>query len=152
MRIIMLIFLLTTTFLSADSKKVMIALTTGDSKTFQSRFLSGLPNMINYFKENNNTVDVVVVIHGDAYKFFIDNIKDSPYKDIKELYLLQNEFKKQLELLTTQYAVKLEICSIGMKKRKIEPNLLYKFVTPIHSAMTGLVVWQNQGYAYLPIE
>lgn len=152
MRTILLFLLLTLTSLSADSKKVLIDLTTGDTKTFQSRFLLGVPNMIEYFKENNDSVNVVVVIHGDAYKFFIQNLKDSPYKKQKELYTLQSELKKQLEILNNNYAVKLEICSIGMKKYKIDPALLYNFVTPIHSAMTGLVMWQNQGYAFLPID
>ncbi|CAA6804657.1 MAG: Unknown protein [uncultured Sulfurovum sp.] len=152
MRILILILLLNVTLLFADSKKIMIDLTTGDTKTFQSRFLSGVPNMIDYFEENNDTAKTVVVIHGDAYKFFIKNLQDSPYKDNKELHNLQDTLRKQLDVLTKKYSVSLEICSIGMKKRNIHTDVLYKFITPIHSAMTGLASWQNQGYAFLPID
>lgn len=152
MRMVLLLLLASVTLIFADSKKIMIDLTTGDMKTFQSRFLSGVPNMIQYFKAEKDTVDVVVVIHGDAYKFFVDNLSNSPYKNDKELYATQDKLREQLEVLNKKHSVTLEICSVGMKKRKINPDVLYKFVTPIHSAMTGLAVWQNRGYAFLSID
>ncbi len=151
MRIIVLIFLMSVTLVFADSKKIVIDLTSGDMKTFQSRLLSGVPGMVGYFKEKNDTVDVVVVIHGDAYKFFIQNLENTQYKNDKGLVIAQKELRQKLDNLHKEYPVTFEMCSVGMEKKKILPDDLYKFVTPIHSAMVGLAAWQNEGYAYLPV-
>jgi len=152
MRIITLIFLMSVTLIFADSKKIVVDLTSGNIKTFQSRFLSGVPGMIRYFKTKNDTVDVVVIIHGDAYKFFVQNLGNTQYKSDKELATAQEELRLRLDNFHKEYPVTFEICSVGMKKRKILPGDLYKFATPIPSAMVGLAVWQNRGYAYLPID
>ena len=38
-----------------------------------------------------------------------------------------------------------------MKGKKIDPKTLYPFVELIPNAFIGLVNWQNEGYAYIPI-
>lgn len=152
MRMITLTFLLGITLMFADSKKIVVDLTSGDIKTFQSRLLSGVPAMIRHFKTQNDTVDVVVIIHGDAYKFFVQNLKNTQYKSDKELTAAQEELRQRLGNLHKEYPIAFEICSVGMKKREILPSDLYKFVTPIPTAMIGLATWQNRGYAYISID
>ena len=36
-----------------------------------------------------------------------------------------------------------------MKARGLKKENLYEFVKPIYTALTGLVEWQNKGYAYM---
>lgn len=135
-----------------EIKKVVIDFRSGDIKSFEGYILSGLSQNIQYYREKLEDLKVVVVIHGNGYKFFIKDLQNSPYQDDRKLMEKQKEFKERLENLVRFYGVKFEICEAGMKARGISMDSLYPFVKPIYSALTGLVEWQQKGYAYILIE
>jgi intracellular sulfur oxidation DsrE/DsrF family protein len=137
--------------LADDSPKAVINLTTGDINKFKMYLLSGLANSAEYYKNNLKDLKVVVIIHGDAYKFFIKDLQNSPYKDDKSLAENQKEIQSKLEYLNKNYGVRFQMCQQGMKSRKIDSKTLYPFVELIENAFIGLVDWQNNGYAYVPI-
>ncbi|HEX5329791.1 DsrE family protein [Sulfuricurvum sp.] len=139
------------TFAFADTKKFMIDLKTGDFETFDKVILSGMPGTIDYFRGQGDTVEVAVVIHGDAYKFFVKNLENTQYGVDKSLVERQESIQKRLEEIEKKYQVHLEICMSGMHKKGILTEDIYPFVTPIKSAMVGLVKWQNEGYGYIPV-
>ncbi|MFN3787745.1 MAG: hypothetical protein ACK4SW_05005, partial [Sulfurihydrogenibium azorense] len=62
-----------------DNPKAVINLTTGDLNRFKMYLLSGVANSAEYYKNNLKDLKVVVIIHGDAYKFFIKDLQNSPY-------------------------------------------------------------------------
>ncbi len=134
-----------------DEKKVVVDLKTGDIKRFKFYLLSGLTSMAEYYKNNLEELKAVVVIHGDAYKFFIKDLNNSPYKNDSELKRNQKELGERLKNLAKIYKVRFEMCEIGMKNKKIPKESLYPFVNLSYSAGISLVDWQNKGYAYLPI-
>lgn len=141
-------------FLHADenTKKVVYDLTTGDMKVFERKVLSGIAKVKSHYEGNLQEIDVAVVIHGGAYKFFVNNLSTSPYKDDKELAKRQDEFKKRLTSLSELYDVELLLCEVGRKKHKIKAENLYDFVKLVPNAAIGLIDKQNDGYAYIPIE
>lgn len=151
MRILILLFLCMVSLSFAETKKIMIDLKTGDFESFDKAFLSGLPGTIDYFSFQGDTVDVAVVIHGDAYKFFVQNLNNTSYGMDESLVKHQELIQQRLEEMLKKYRIHLEVCMSGMHKRGILSQDLYPFVTPIKSAMIGLVKWQNEGYAYVPL-
>jgi intracellular sulfur oxidation DsrE/DsrF family protein len=150
-RYVLLIILLATTLLSAETKKFLVDLTTGDMETFTTRFLAGVPGTTDYFAKAGDTVEIAVVIHGDAYRFFVANLENTRYWADEQLANEHEAIQKRLAEIRKNYAVTLEMCQVGMNKRGILSADIYPFVTPIKSAMTGLITWQNNGFAYIPI-
>ena len=152
MRKVFLFLLMIISFsIAGENPKAVINLTTGDIKKFNMYLLSGVSNSAEYYKNQLKDLKVVVVIHGDAYKFFIKDLKNSTYKDDKELIENQKEMESKLKYLAKNYGVRFQICEQGMKSRKIDAKTLYDFVELIPNAFIGLVDWQNEGYAYIPL-
>ena len=91
------------------------------------------------------------MISGGAYKYFIKNIEQSPYRAQKSLYTMQDRLYPQIKRLKARYGVIYELCGIGMKARKIESKWLYDEMDVAFSKSYALISWQNQGYAYLSV-
>lgn len=138
--------------LSADESvhKVVFDLTTGDTKTFEKIILSGIPVQKTHFENKMEELDVAVVIHGDAYKFFVKNLADTPYKKDSVLAKLQETFLKRLSGSVNTYKVSYLMCESGMKRNKILKENVYDFVTLVPTSTIGLIEKQNDGYAYIP--
>ena len=96
-------------------------------------------------------LNVAVVIHGDAYKFFIKDIATSPYKKNRELISARESLEIRLRSLANNYKVKFYICQAGMTRLKIPKESIYDFVTPVATATVGLIDRQSEAYAYIPI-
>ena len=151
MRILILLFLCMVSLTFAETKKFMIDLKTGDIETFNKAFLGGVPGTIEYFTSQGDNVEVAVVIHGDAYKFFVQNLGNTQYGLDTSLSEQQEMIYQRLQEILKKYRIHFDICMSGMHKKGILSEDLYPFVTPIKSAMVGLVKWQNEGYAYIPL-
>ena len=46
----------------------------------------------------------------------------------------------------------IQICGMVMKHRKIDPATLYPFVIPAFNRAEALIHFQNDGYAYIPVD
>ena len=153
MKKIALLIVLLVSILNAneDSKKVVFDLTTGDTKVFETKILSGIANFKAHYQSTLEELDVAVVIHGEAYKFFIKDLSASPYKD--DLALNKNHYalSKRLLSMSELYNVEFLICERGMKKLKIEDESLYSFVTKVPNSTIGLIDKQSEGYSYIPV-
>jgi hypothetical protein len=137
--------------LYAQTAKVVYDLTTGDSSKIEKSLGKNLKAVSSYYQSQNQQLDIIVVISGDAYRYFIDDIADSPYAADKELMALQEKFAPMLKSLSSENKVKFQMCSDGMKARKIQKETLYKFVDAQLTKSVYLINAQNNGYAYLPI-
>lgn len=151
MRLALILLLLAATFAFADTKKFVIDLKTGDMESFNNQLLVGVPGTIDYLTAQGDKVEVAVVIHGEAYKFFVENLDNTQYGMDKMLVERQDTIRKRLVEIEKKYHIRMEICMNGMHRKGILSEDLYPFVTPIKSAMVGLVKWQNVGYAYIPV-
>lgn len=150
-RLIMVVLLLFGFSFADDNPKAVINLTTGDLKRFEIYLLGAVANSAEHYKNSLKDLKVVVVIHGDAYRFFIKDLKNSPYRDDTKLIEKQKEIETRLTNLVNNYGVKFVMCKEGMMGRKIDPKSIYPFVEFVENGFIALVDWQNRGYAYIPL-
>lgn len=134
----------------AEDKKAVYDLTSGDAEKIESRLLGGIKRIAVYYKEQGDTFKAVIAISGDSYKYFVEDIASSPFKDDEALILVQKKLAPLLRELAEDYDVRFEMCGAGMKARKIAPESLYSFVNTDKIKPVYMIDWQNKGYAYMP--
>lgn len=135
---------------AGSDKAAVYDLSTGDIAKFKQMILKGIASNKGYYEGKLETLKVAVVIHGDAYKFFVKDLSTSPYAKDKALAKVQEDIKRRIYSLANYYHVHFEVCGIGIKHRKIKPEDLYPFVKINENASIGLIDWQSKGYAYIP--
>ena len=146
-----LIFLVFTGLSSADERKAVFDLRSGDPERIEVRLVNDIKYMMDHYKERNIEFKPVVVISGRAYKYFIEDLEDSPYKDDDELVEMQSKFQQLFKELNDDYGVKFEMCVVGMNDRNINAESLYSYVNADKLQAVYLIDWQNAGYAYVPV-
>ncbi len=151
MKTLFMLFTLLATLLYASDKKAVYDVSTGDLTRFKQTVLSSVVRNSDYYQNQLQSLHVAMIIHGNAYKFFIKDLKHSPFAQDKELLKEQVELKKRLEALNRFYQVEFYICGSGIKKRHIKKEMLYDFVKITPNATIFLIDRQNEGYAYIPI-
>jgi len=129
-------------YAESDTFKVVYDLTTHKMKTFEKKLIKGVVANKTYYQNDFKELEVAVIIHGGAYKFFMKDRKNS---------LVDNELKKRVTSLADTYDVKFYICKVGLEKRNINKEDLLPFVQIVQNASVGLIDKQNEGFAYLPI-
>lgn len=139
--------------LNADdtSKKVVFDLTSGDLKTFERKVLSGIANFKSHYESKFQELEVAVVIHGGAYKFFVKDPSISPFSGDKLLIKEHKQLKSRLASLADMYDVEFLMCDYKRKKLGMKKENLYEFVKLVPNSTIGLIDKQNEGFAYIPI-
>ena len=153
MKKIFLLLLSTITILLAQDKtaQVVYDLTTKEMETFERKILKAIVANKAHYEASLTELDVVVVIHGDAYKFFTKNPSNSIYKEDKALVKSYKSLAKRIKSMVENYDVEFLMCKAGMSKRELKTTDIYKFVTIIPNSTIGLIDKQNEGYAYVPV-
>ncbi len=134
MKKLLIITLLTLTSLHAKEYKVVFDLTTSSATSVENRVLHNINGLQHYYAKTGDTLKAAVVISGGAYTFFEN---DSSIKDIA---------------VDISKVAKVEVCSVGMKKREIKKSDMLPFVIPAFNKTEALIRYQNEGYAYLPVK
>jgi intracellular sulfur oxidation DsrE/DsrF family protein len=134
-----------------SSIKVVYDLTTKNLKTFEKKILKAIVVNKTHYEGRLKELDVSVVIHKDAYRFFIKEPLKSIYKDDKELLANYKSLSKRIESLSSIYEVEFLICGSGIEGRGIKQSDIYNFVNITPNANIALIDRQNSGYAYLPV-
>ena len=137
--------------LYADTAKVVYDLSTGDINKIEKQLLNSVTAVAKYYASEKKSLKVIVVISGDAYKYFIDDLKASPYAADEDAVEMQKRFKPRLAELNDMYGVTFYMCSNGMEARRIDKDTLYKYVNADVMKSVYLIDAQNSGYAYMPI-
>lgn len=153
MQIIMMIVLSMSVVHSDEEvvKKVVYNLTTGDIKQIERRLIGGIISHTTYYQNKLEELDVIVIVHGDSYKFFMKDLNNTAYAYQPKLVEKSKELQKRLSSLSKQYNVKFFVCEAGVINKKLNPKAFYSFVSMVHNAAIGLIDAQNDGYAYLAI-
>ncbi|MEW5832230.1 MAG: DsrE family protein [Campylobacterota bacterium] len=151
MRKALLILLCAVSLAYGGTKKFVVDLTTGETPTLMTRFFGGVPGTADHFVAQGDRVEIAVVIHGEAYKYFVRNLENTQYGVDEKLAADQESILQRLEAMRKKYNITFEVCQSGMHRKGILTEDLYPFVRPIPSAMIGLVKWQNEGYSYIPV-
>lgn len=134
-----------------DSAKIVYDLTTKDLSNFELRILKATVANKAYYESTLRELDVAVVIHGDAYKFFIKDPEHSKFKDDKALVSTYKTLAKRIETLAKTYDVQFFICGVGVRKHGFGRKDIYDFVKFIPNSTIGLIDKQNEGFAYVPV-
>jgi len=130
--------------------KVVYDLRIGDEKKINSKIQS-LKAVANHYIEKKSDYKIAVVIGGDAYKFFVDDLLFSPYDKDAELKALKTKIGPKLRELAEVYDVNFTMCDVGIEYRAIPEDSLYDFVEAKKTRSIYLIEFQNDGYAYIPI-
>ena len=136
---------------NAADRKAVYDLTSGDAERIESRLLNGIKFLSDYYKKQGDDFKAVVVISGKSYKFFIDDLANSPYKDDKDLIEAQKKLRPLIKELHDDFGVRFDMCGGGMKRREIKAESLYSFIHTDKMKPIYLINWQNEGYAYMPL-
>ena len=145
-----LLILLLQGFLFAKTYKVVFDLTTKSETVLAKKLVANTQKLKEYYAARGDKLKVAVVVSGEAYRFFIQDLAHSPYANETTLKEHQSNHTKMLETLSTFATI--EICGMGMKHRNITPKTLYPFVKPAFNKTEALVRYQNEGYAYIPLQ
>lgn len=134
------------------SAKVVYDLTTKDLSNFELRILSATVSNKAHYEGTLRELDVAVVIHGGAYKFFLKDPASSKFKDDKALVSTYQSLGKRIATLANTYDVEFMVCGVGLRKHGLEKKDIYDFVKIIPTSTIGLIDKQNEGYAYVPLK
>lgn len=137
--------------LYADTAKVVYDLSSGDINKIEKHLLDSIVGVSRYYASEKRTLKAIIVISGNSYKYFVDDLKSSPYASDKDALEIQPYFKQRLKSLHEVYGVTFAMCSSGMKARKIEKRTLYDYVKAEKMKSVYLIDAQNEGYAYMPV-
>ncbi|HIO96016.1 MAG TPA: hypothetical protein EYG67_04270 [Campylobacterales bacterium] len=153
MKKMILLLLINLSMVSAEdaSVKVVYDLTTKNLASFELRVLKSIVANKTHYEGLLKELDVTVVVHGGAYRFFTIDPKNSTYKKDKALIETHKTLAKRIKSMVETYDVEFLICGVGMKKHGLKKEDVYKFVKIIPNSMIGLIDRQNEGYAYIPI-
>ncbi|RUM69816.1 MAG: hypothetical protein DSZ07_03925 [Sulfurovum sp.] len=154
MKKIVLFLLMSLSILCADeepSAKVVYDLTTKDLASFERKILKAVVVNKAHYEASLKELDVTVVIHGGAYRFFTINPKKSIFKEDKALIANYKTLAKRIKSMVDNYDVEFLMCGAGMSKKQLEAKDIYRFVKIIPNSNIGLIDRQNEGYAYIPV-
>jgi intracellular sulfur oxidation DsrE/DsrF family protein len=154
MKKMLLLLFSTITILLAQDKtaQVVYDLTTKNMETFERKILKAIVANKAHYEGLLSELDVVVVIHGEAYKFFTKNPLKSIYKEDKVLTKSYKSLAKRIKSMAENYEVEFLMCKAGMAKRELKKSDIYKFVDIVPNSTIGLIDKQNEGYAYIPVD
>lgn len=136
---------------SAEERKLVYDLKLGNAERIVGYLFDDIKYNAAYYTEHGHDFRAAVVISGQAYRFFVEDIDNSPYKDDPELRAIQAKFRPILEELVTDYGVEFRMCVIGMERQGLTADLLYPFVEAEKSQPIYLTDYQADGYGYLPL-
>lgn len=139
-------------FAEEGVKQVVFDLKTGSIETFEKKVLQGIAYHKNYYEGKLEKLDVAVVIHGDAYKFFVKDLKNSPYKNDQVLAAAHDQLSKRIATMAATYEVEFLMCEATMTKLKIDKSNVYDYVKLTPNSTIGLIDKQNDHFAYIPID
>ena len=147
-------FITAYTFLLADdeSLKVVYDLTTKDVANFERKILSAIAMNKTHYEKSLKELEVTVVIHGGAYRFFTKEPTKTEYKSDKKLIEKHKELANRIKTMSETYEVEFLMCRAGMASHKLEAKDIVKFVEIIPNSTIGLIDRQNEGYAYIPVK
>lgn len=150
-KIVLLLTLIGLLQADEDAVKVVFDLTAGKIQTFERKVLKGIAAHKAHYEGELKELEVAVVIHGGAYKFFLKEPKDSPFNSDKELLKAQPELKKRIAAMADTYEVTFLMCDSGRVSNKLPKEAVYDFVKMVPNAAIGLIDKQHEGFGYIPI-
>ena len=139
--------------LNADdgSAKLVLDLTTSSVEQFDKNILQSVAYNKTHYANSLKELEVAVVIHGGAYRFFVKDIKRTVFIDDKALMKVYPDLKKRIATMSDTYEVEFLMCRAALKRYNLKEEDIVEFVKIIPNSTIGLIDKQNEGFAYLPV-
>lgn len=134
-----------------ESAKVVYDLTTKNLAKFERNILKGIVFNKTLYANQLKELDVAVVIHGGAYRFFVQDLDSTIFKNDDKLQKVYKELKKRIASMADTYDVEFLMCGAAMQRNKLTKKDIVPYVTIIPNSTIGLINKQNEGYAYIPV-
>ena len=134
-----------------ETAKLVLDLTTSSVAQFEKHILKGLVVHKTHYQNNLKELEVAVVVHGGAYRFFVKDLQSSMFKDDKELAKVYADFKKRIATMSDTYDVEFLMCKAAMKRNKLQEKDIVEFVKLVPTSTVALIDKQNEGFAYIPV-
>jgi len=151
-KILLFLLTLSTLMFAETSAKVVYDLTSKNIKAFEMKILKAIVANKAYYESKLKELDVTVVIHGGAYRYFTVDPNKTEYKTDKDLLADYANLKKRIKTMHDTYNVEFLMCGAGMPKHGLKAKDIVKFVKIIPNSTIGLIDRQNEGYAYIPVQ
>lgn len=151
MKHLILAFFLGMCLYAQEGYKALYDLSTSKLETIENRFIKGVVANKNHYENKLQELEVRVIIHGGAYKFFVKNPEKTVFKGDKELAKADKNLLSRLRALQESYDVKFYMCQAGATSKKLTREDVYEFVEFIPNTTIGLIDAQNEGFAYVPV-
>lgn len=137
-------------FRGVTAAKVVWDVTQGDEKKFNDR-MELIGKTADSLKKRGITPDFVLTIRGPATKFVtktLDKTKFEKEKDkVKNMSGTQANLKKLKDA-----GIAVEVCAVAMGVQEVKRDNVQPFIPIVDNVWESLIVLQNKGYAYMPID
>lgn len=137
-------------FKGVTSAKVVWDVTQGDEKKFNDR-MDLIGKTAESLQKRGIKPDFVLTIRGPATKFVtktLDKTNFEKEKDkIKNMAGAQASLKKLKDT-----GVQVEVCAVAMGVQKVGKDNVQPFIPVVDNVWESLIILQNKGYAYIPID
>ncbi len=150
-KILLLLLTLSTLMFAETSAKVVYDLTTHNQKDFERKILKAIVANKAYYEGKLQELEVTVVIHGGAYRYFTVDPSKTEYKTDRTLMADYANLKKRVKSMSDTYNVEFLMCGAGMSKHGLKAKDIVSYVKIIPNSTIGLIDRQNEGYAYIPV-
>jgi len=150
-KVLLLLALLGFAQADEETAKVVFDLTTNNLAKFEKNILKGVAVNKAHYEGNLKELEVAVVIHGGAYRFFVKDIKNTIFNKDTKLVKIYPELKKRIATMADTYEVQFLMCGAAMKRNHLKAKDIVKFVKIVPNSTIGLIDKQNEGFAYLPV-
>ncbi|WP_434580390.1 DsrE family protein [Sulfurimonas sp. NW15] len=149
--ILILTLLLSLVQAEDENAKAVYDLTTKNLAKFERNILKGIVFNKTLYANQLKELDVAVVIHGGAYRFFVKNLDTTIFKNDQKLQKAYKELKQRIATMADTYDVEFLMCGAAMDRNRLTKDDIVPFVTIIPNSTIGLINKQNDGFAYIPV-
>ncbi|MDF1883368.1 DsrE family protein [Sulfurimonas sp. SAG-AH-194-C21] len=154
MKKILLVLLTMFTLANADEETVRVVydLTTENVAKFEKNILKGIAISKAHFEGNLQEFESAVIIHGEAFRFFLKDVENSSFNSNTELLEAYPELSKRVAGMADTYEVEFLMCEASMPKYGLKKEDIVDFVKFVPTSTIGIIQKQNEGYAYFPVK
>jgi intracellular sulfur oxidation DsrE/DsrF family protein len=140
-------------FLNADdeSAKLVLDLTTGSVENFDRNILQSIAYNKTHYANSLKELEVAVVIHGEAYRFFVKDLQSTSFKNDTKLLKVYKDLKKRVATMSDTYEVEFLMCRAALSRHKLKESDIVEFVKIVPNSTIALIDKQNEGFTYLPV-
>lgn len=137
-------------FKGVATAKTAWDVTVGDEKKFNDR-MDLIRETAASLKKRGIEPDFVVLIRGPATKFVTKTLDETKFEKEKDKIKNMSGAQATLKKLKDS-GVPVEVCAVAMNNQKVAKDNVQPFVAIADNVWENLIVLQNKGYAYMPVD